>query len=389
MNPQKKICVYIGGRANYSSGKSILEAIKNHPGLQLQVLAGAASVLDRYGELVNIIEKDGFKVDYRFFSVVEGETPLTMTKTTGLGLIEASTALDNLKPDAVVVVGDRYDVLPIAIASSYMNIPLAHTMGGEVTGTIDESIRHAITKFAHIHFPANDDARQRIIRMGENPEFVFNVGCPRNDLVLKEIKNKVSSEVLAKIFEQHGGVGPTLDLTQKFLLVSQHPVTTEYGLNRKHMEQTLAALDRLRMPTLLLWPNSDAGADEVSRAIRAFREKNKPTWLHVFKDLPVEIYIHLMNSTACLVGNSSSGVREGSLIGTPVVNLGTRQQSRLCGKNVINVENDAEKIYQAVKTQTEHGHYTLDTLYGDGSAGTQIANILAKVNPKIQKVISY
>lgn len=385
----KKVCVYVGGRANYSSAKSILQAIQANSELELQIMAGAAAVLDRYGELFKIIEKDGFNINYRFFNVVEGETPLTMTKSTGLGLIEASTALDNLKPDFVLVVGDRYDVLPIAIAASYMNIPLAHTMGGEVTGTIDESIRHAITKFAHIHFPANEEARERIIRMGEDPEFVFNVGCPRNDLVLKEIQAKNSFDYLKDIFKVHGGVGPEFDLKGGYLLVSQHPVTTEYGLNKKHMEDTLEALRRIAMPTLLLWPNSDAGADEVSRAVRAFREKNRPDWLHVFKDLPVETYIHIMNSTSCLIGNSSSGVREGALLGTPVVNIGTRQYRRLCGENVINVENNSDAIEAAIRKQLQHGRYKMDTLYGDGKAGNKIAECLSRVKPKIQKVIYY
>lgn len=386
---RRRICVYIGGRANYSSAKSILSQVMSHPALELQVIAGAASVVDRYGELTKVLEADGFPVSYRFFNLVEGETPLTMTKTTGLGLIEASTALDNLRPDFVLVVGDRYDVLPVAIAAVYMNILLAHTMGGEVTGTIDESVRHAITKLAHVHFPANEDARERIIRMGELPESVHNVGCPRNDLVLQEVRRRASLEFLSDLFEKHGGVGPAQDLRKGFLLVSQHPVTTEYGNNLANMQKTLAALERIAMPTLLLWPNSDAGADEVSRAVRSFRERCRPDWLHVFKDLPVETYIHLMNSTSCLVGNSSSGVREGALLGTPVVNIGTRQSSRLCGKNVINVGNDDVAIEKAIRQQLEHGRYDMDTLYGDGQAGARIADILSAAKPALQKQIAY
>ena len=386
---RRRIAVYIGGRANYSSAKSILLSIMNHPALELQVIAGAASVVDRYGELTSTLQKDGFSVNYRFFSLVEGETPLTMTKSTGLGLIEASTALDNLKPDVALVVGDRYDVFPIAVASTFMNIPLAHTMGGEVTGTIDESIRHAITKLAHLHFPANEDARQRIIRMGERPESVHNVGCPRNDIVLQTVHHQNSREGLAGLFRGYGGVGPELDLSGKFLLVSQHPVTTEYGENLLNMQKTLAALGRIRLPTLLLWPNSDAGSDEVSRAVRVFRERYKPEWLHVFKDLPVEAYIHLMNTTACLIGNSSSGIREGALLGTPVVNVGSRQSSRLCGRNVISVPNDDSEIERAILTQLEHGRYAMDPLYGDGQAGARIAELLSTFVPIIQKKIVY
>lgn len=385
----KKVCVYIGGRANYSSAKSILANVRSHPDLQLQLLVGAAAVVDRYGRLDLAIKEDGFEIDHQFYSIVEGETPLTMTKTAGIGLIEAATALNALKPDVVLVVGDRYDVLPIGIAAVYMNIPLAHTMGGEVTGTIDESIRHSLTKLAHFHFPANDDAKQRIERMGEEPEFVFNVGCPRNDLVLQEIEGVSSLEALGDIYEKHGGVGPKLALDDGYILVSHHPVTTEYGQNQRHMEQTLEALHRIAMPTLLLWPNSDAGSDEVSRAVRAFRERERPEWLHAFKDLPVTTYIHLMNSTSCLVGNSSSGIREGALLGTPVVNIGSRQSARLVGQNVITVGNDADEIEAAIRKQLDHGRYPMDPLYGNGTAGAQIARALADHNPPLQKRIPY
>ena len=386
---KKKVCVYIGGRANYSSAKSILSNVAAHPDLELQLLVGAAAVVDRYGRLDLTMQDDGFEIAFQFFSIVEGETPLTMTKTAGLGLIEATTALNQLKPDVVLVVGDRYDVMPIGMATVFMNIPLAHTMGGEVTGTIDESIRHALTKLAHIHFPANEDARERIIRMGEPETSVFNVGCPRNDLVLAETDKAESLGFLADIYDRHGGVGPRVDLSDGYLLVSQHPVTTEYGQNRGSMDATLAALERIAMPTILLWPNSDAGSDEISRAVRMFREHKRPQWLHAFKDLPVETYIHMMNSTACLVGNSSSGIREGALLGTPVVNIGTRQSSRLAGKNVITVVNDADAIEAAIRRQLAHGRHAMDPLYGDGTAGVQIAEVLATYNPPLQKQITY
>lgn len=386
---KRRVCVYIGGRANYSSAKSILSNIQAHPDLELITLVGAASVLDRYGNLIEIIEADGFNVDYRFFNLVEGETPLTMTKSAGLSIIETSTALDNLKPDIVLVVGDRYDVMPVAVTSVFMNIVLAHTMGGEVTGTIDESIRHAISKLAHVHLTANEDSKQRVLRMGEEEKHVHNVGCPRNDLVLKEIESGTSLDALSDIYKLHGGVGPQQDLSGKYLLVSQHSVSTEYGNNFDHMSATLEALERLAMPTLLLWPNSDAGSDEISRAVRGFRERTNPKWLHAFKDLPVETYIHLMNTTACLVGNSSSGIREGALIGTPVVNLGTRQSSRLNGKNVINVSCDADAIEAAIRKQLDNGRYGMDTIYGDGAAGKRIADILATTSPRLQKRITY
>src|SRR6187455_88960 len=161
----RKVCVFIGSRANYSSIKSVLRAVRRHPALTLQLIVGASALLDRFGSVVDVIEADGFVVDAKVTMIVEGETPVTMAKSTGLGLLELPTLFEMLKPDIVITVGDRFETMATAVAGAYMNIPLAHTMGGEVTGTIDESIRHAITKLAHVHFPANRDAADRIIRL--------------------------------------------------------------------------------------------------------------------------------------------------------------------------------------------------------------------------------
>ena len=388
----KKVCVFVGSRANYSSVKSVMLAIRNHPKLELQLIVGSSAVLDRFGKVEDLIIKDGFKPDFSFYNIVEGENPVTMAKSTGLGLIECSMIFNNLKPDYLLVVGDRFEMMSVTIAAAYMNIRIAHTMGGEVTGTIDESIRHAITKFAHLHFAASEDARERILKLGESPEHVYNVGCPRMDWVLNELKND-SSKVLKNLFENFTGVGPLfLDLTKPFLLVSQHPVTTEFGTNRAQIEETLYALDALKMPTIMLWPNIDAGSDDISTGIRVYREvynKDSGTWLKLFKNLPTQIYIHLMNTCSCLVGNSSSGVREGATIGTPVVNIGTRQNKREMGPNVINVSYNRNEIKDAILAQIAHGKYDNVGIYGDGQAGTQIAEILANSSPNIQKTIAY
>lgn len=384
----RKICVFVGSRANYSSIKSVMRAVAEHPALELQVVLGASALLDRFGNIKELVQKDGFRIDYTFFNIVEGENPVTMAKSTGLGTIEMAMVLANLKPDYVVVVGDRFEMMAVTIAAAYMNIRVVHTMGGEVTGTIDESIRHAITKFAHVHFPANEDSRERIIKMGEDPQYVFNVGCPRTDLVAEELEKDSAAE-LRNLFKDHGGVGSSFDLSGQYLLVSQHPVTTEFGSNRRQIEETLEALNRLKLPTIMLWPNADAGSDDISKGIRTFRERNKPEWLYVFKNLPTNIYIHLMNTTACLVGNSSSGVREGAFIGTPVVNIGTRQNKRLRTENVYQADYTADSIEAGIRHQLAHGKYKSDLLYGDGKSGRKIADILATVNPPVQKVIQY
>jgi len=388
----RKICVFIGSRANYSSCKSIMRAIQAHPDLELQTVLGAAGVLERYGNIESLIEQDGFNINAKFYMIVEGENPITMAKSTGLGIIELSMIFNNLKPDIVLVVGDRFDVMAPTIVASYMNIPIAHTMGGEVSGTIDESIRHAITKISHIHFPANEGARQRIVRMGEDPNMVFCVGCPRIDLVEEIIESQRNGNHIDQheFFSKYKGVGGQFNLKrEKFLLVSQHPVTTEYGENRRHIEETLYALKEFSMPTIMIWPNADAGSDEISKGIRTFRERYRPDWLHLFINLPIDIYVKLMDTCACMVGNSSSAIREGSFIGVPAVNIGTRQMGREHGSNVISVDYDREGILDAIKRQLNNGRFSSEHVYGDGHAGKHIADILSRCRLNVQKKIVY
>lgn len=376
----------IGSRANYSSIKSAMHAIQAHPDLELQVVVGASALLDRYGAVVDLIEKDGFKPAARIHMLIEGETPATMAKSTGLGLLELPTVFEQLRPDFVLTVGDRFETMATTLAAVYMNIPLAHTMGGEVSGTVDESIRHAVTKFAHIHFPACSEARERIIRMGERPEDVYLVGCPRMDLVaevLEQDRNGLASD----LFDE--GVGGCFNLNGPFLLVSEHPVTTEYGQGERQITETLMAVQSVGLPAIMLWPNADAGSDDVARGIRKFREHYDDSKMHFFKNLPVEVYIRLMKRTACLVGNSSSGIREGAFIGTPVVNIGSRQAMRQRGKNVIDVDYNRTVIADATMRQVKHGPYPSEPIYGDGHAGERIADILVRCSVQIQKRITY
>ena len=383
----KKICVVIGSRANYSSIKSALRAILAHPALELQLVAGASALLDRYGAVVGLIERDGFAVAARVHMLIEGETPATMAKSTGLGLLELPTVFASLAPDIILTIGDRFETMATTLAAAYMNIPIAHTMGGEVSGTIDESIRHAVTKFAHLHFPASEGARQRIIRLGELSENIHLVGCPRVDLVA-EIVDADEAPLDRSIFDL--GVGERLDLTKPFLLVSQHPVTTEYGEGERQIGTTLEAVREVGLPAIVLWPNADAGSEDIARGIRKLRERGLAQGMHFFKNLPVETYIRLMRRAACLVGNSSSGVREGAYIGTPVVNIGSRQAGRERGRNVLDAPHDKAAIAAALRRQVAHGRYESDTLYGDGRAGERIAAVLARSGTiEVQKRITY
>jgi len=383
MKGKRKIGIVIGSRANYASIKSVARELKKNKNIELHIYAGASAILDKYGKVEDIIEKDGFHIDERFYMLVEGETPETMAMSTGLGIIRLVDIFQNNKPDIVITVGDRFETMATAISAAYLNIFLAHTMGGEVSGTVDESIRHAVTKFAHIHFPANKRASDRIIKMGEEPKNVFVTGCPRIDIVKEVIdesrrKNNFDENYF---WEKYKGVGGNFSLKKdKFLLVLQHPVTTEFHENREHINETLMALNELKIPTIMLWPNADAGSDEISKGIRSFRENNRPDWLHVFKNLPMEIFVQLMDKCKVLIGNTSSAIREGGIVGVPVVNIGTRQQGRCRGANVIDVDYKHKEIYNAIKKQIEHGKYKPNHIYGDGKAGKKIAKILSEID---------
>lgn len=383
---RRRICVVVGSRANYGSIKTAMRAIDRHPALELQVVVGASALLDRYGSAVSLIEKDGFTPRARVHMLIEGETPMTMAKSTGLGLLELPNVFDNLQPDFVLTVGDRFETMATTLAAAYMNFPIAHTMGGEVSGTIDESIRHAVTKFAHVHFPASNEARDRIVRLGERPEDVHMVGCPRVDLVM-EMLASADDDADGHLFDK--GVGAKLDLSRPFVLVSQHPVTTEYGEGEKQITATLAAVREIGLQAIVLWPNADAGSDDVARGIRKWRERELDSNMHFFKNLPAATYARLMKKTACLVGNSSSGIREGAFIGTPVVNVGSRQDMRERGSNVMEVPHDAAAIADALRTQIAHGPYESEPIYGDGKAGERIAELLSTVHVNVQKRITY
>jgi UDP-hydrolysing UDP-N-acetyl-D-glucosamine 2-epimerase len=381
----KKVCVVVGSRANYSSIKSAMRAVRDHPELELQLVVGASALLDRYGTVLDLIERDGFEPNERVFMLIEGETPATMAKSTGLGLLELPTAFERLQPDVVITVGDRFETMATALAATYMNIPLAHTMGGEVSGNIDESIRHAVTKFANVHFPASTGAAERIVRLGEDPAAVHMVGCPRMDLVAEVLSD--GGNGLSDLLDF--GVGGKFDLDQPFVLVSQHPVTSEYGDGEEQIAATLRAVQDVGLPAIVLWPNADAGSEHVARGIRKFREHEDDSRIHFFKNLPTNDYIRLMSRTAVLVGNSSSAIREGSFIGTPAVNIGSRQVGRDRGANVVDADYDSAEIARAMREQIAHGPYDHEPIYGSGDAGTKIADILASETLSIAKRMTY
>lgn len=378
---QRKILVVLVDRANYGRIKPVMQAIKNDESLTLDVLCTGTMVLPRFGNVVDIVKKDGFDVTSRIYMEVEGSNPTTMSKSIGLGIIEFTSEFDRLRPDIVLIIGDRYEALAAAISAAYMNLTLAHIQGGEVSGSIDESCRHAITKFAHLHFPSTERSASFIKRMGENPNSIYNVGCPVGDYILRLPNHLDASDI-------QGGVGNPIDPNKPFLLVIFHPVTTHVSI-RCETEEMLNALNDINLPTIWLWPNVDAGSDRISSAIRAFREKNRCDWLYLVKNFEPDLYQRVLKNAAVAIGNSSSFMRDSSFTGTPVVLVGDRQIGREHGKNLIRSEISKSDIIKNVRYQLEKGRYEPEFLYGDGNSSEKIVNILKTFDTNSQKIISY
>lgn len=381
---KRKICVVVASRANYARVKSVLEVIKKREDLELQLIVGASVLLYRFGKAIDIIRRDGFKPVRSIYYVVEGETPSTQAKSTGLGIVELATAFEDLKPDIVVTVADRFETMATAIAASYLNIPLAHIQGGEISGNIDESVRHAITKLAHLHFPATKKSAKRILAMGEEKWRVKLTGCPSIDLLVNE-----SLSLKRNFFKQYGGTGRPIDVSKPYILMVQHPVTTSYGRGLIQIQETLMALRDRPEQKIVLWPNIDAGSDDISKGIRIFRENNMESNFHYFRNFSPEDYARILNNAVCTVGNSSSFIREGSFLGVPTVLVGDRQEGREFGPNVMVTDYDRNSIKGSINKQINHGCFSSVKIYGDGRAGKKIVEYLATLPLDIRKRMTY
>lgn len=377
----RKICVVVLSRANYGRVKSVMVAIKKHFKLDLQLIIGGSANLDRFGNVAKIIQDDGFEINQNLNFAIEGDELAVMSKSTGLGIIQISSALEILQPDVVVTVADRYETMATAISAAYQNIVLAHIQGGEVTGSIDESVRHAITKLSHIHFPATETAKQNILKMGEDPEYVFNVGCPAIDNLTTSINKDISLIGLT-------GTGFKFKENENFDIVVFHPVTTSYKTSNDQTRELLYAVKKLNRPTIWLWPNIDAGTDRISKTLRSFREQDKKNKIRFIKNLPVETYNFLLSKANMLIGNSSSFIREASFLGTKAIIVGSRQNQREHDENVIFCKPISEDILRAYE-KISRRVVNPSSLYGHGDAGEKIAEILSGRLPSVQKVLKY
>jgi UDP-hydrolysing UDP-N-acetyl-D-glucosamine 2-epimerase len=383
MSRPRKVCAVLVDRANYGRLQPVLHAIHAAPDLQLQILAAGSMVLERFGLPIQVVRDEGLPVEGEIYIELEGSTPETMAKSIGFAVVEFASEFRRLRPDIVLLVGDRYEALAAAIAAAYMNLTIAHVQGGEVSGSIDESARHAISKFAHYHFPSTPRSAEYLVRMGERADTVLSVGCPSSDIA-RTLDRTLHPAVINGV-----GSGAEIDVTKPFLLVIFHPTTTEFGGELIQIGHMLEALDRVAAPTVMLWPNIDAGSDRMSRAIRSFRDQHKPTWLRTIINLRPDDFLRVLAATACAAGNSSSFVRDASYFGTPVVLVGNRQNGRETDVHVTHVDPNADKISGAIQSQLRHGRYAPSRLYGDGHVSARIVRRLAGIELYTQKTLAY
>ncbi len=411
--PKKtKICVITTNRSDYGRMKPVMAEIRKDGRLELQVVVGTNLFFDhlfwyfRHGEplsfwrsfpwylkarrmalfgqdkeiqkreqLMKLLVADGFPIHARLPIFLEGGNTRVMAKTVGLCLLGLPDILQKLRPDLVLINGDRFEILPIAFAVVSMNIPLAHIEGGDISGTIDESVRHAITKLAHLHFPATQKSAARIRAMGEGAAHIFVTGSPVID-TLTQLELSLDNS----LHKRYRVGGERIDFTKPFLFVLQHPVTTRYEKNRADMEELIAAVDGFHIQKFFLTPNIDAGSDGVAAALRAYRAR-KPAQTTFYKYFSPPDFYRIFSHAAVVVGNSSSFIREGAFLGTPAVIVGDRQQGRERGENVKEVSPVRDEIRAAIDTQIRNGRYSQNFLFGDGTAARRIVGVLAAHHP--------
>ncbi|XP_041047366.1 bifunctional UDP-N-acetylglucosamine 2-epimerase/N-acetylmannosamine kinase isoform X1 [Carcharodon carcharias] len=368
-----RICVATCNRADYSKLAPIMFGIKEQPDLfDLKVVVLGSHLIDDYGNTYRMIEQDDFDINTSLHTIVRGEDEAAMVESVGLALVKLPDVLNRLKPDLMIVHGDRFDALAVATSAALMNIRILHMEGGEVSGTIDDSIRHAITKLAHYHVCCTRSAEQHLIAMCEDHNRILLSGCPSYDKLLTAGSKDYLSILQTWLSKD---VKP-----REYIVALQHPVTTNIKHSVKMFELTLDALITFNKRTLILFPNIDAGSKEMVRVMRKKGIEQNPNFRAV-KHIPFEQFIQMVAHAGLMIGNSSCGVREAGAFGTPVINLGTRQTGRETGENVLHVRNadSQNKILHAL--QLQFGKlYPCSKIYGDGNAVPRILKFLKSID---------
>lgn len=379
-----RICVVTGTRAEYGLLKPVMEEIANSD-LQLRLVVAGMHLSHEFGNTYQVIERDGFEIASRVDMQLSGDNHAAMAKSIGIGIYGMAQALESLNPDLVLVLGDRVEAFAGAVSGAGLNKVVAHLHGGEVTrGGLDESMRHAISKFAHLHFVATDSSRVRLIKMGERPDMVYRVGAPGLDPILC-MKVRELNDVVDEL-----GIA----LKPPFLLIVQHPVSTEAEAAGNQMRETLEAVKSMGLQAIVVYPNSDSGGRRMIEVIESYREE---PWLHIFKNLSREVYLSLLKHAAALLGNSSSGIIEAPSFQLPVVNIGSRQMGRERSDNVLDVAPVRSDIRSAIHRALNDAEFRLSVRdcvnpYGDGKASRRVVEVIRglKIGPHIlQKQLCY
>ena len=377
---KRKITITTGTRAEYGILRPILNEITKRKKLQLILIVTGTHLSKRHGMTINEIKKDKFKIYQTFKFLPNNDTGFSVAKSLGDGVVQFAKIFKKVKPDINLILGDRDEMLASAIAAYHMNIPNAHIHGGDVSGNIDEYTRHAITKISNIHFPATEKSKRRIIKMGENPKFVFLTGSPSID----ELRNnKITGE---KQFESKYG----FKLTKKLIVLVQHPVTTQITDTKKHIQNTLKAIEYFDYRTIIIAPNSDAGSNTIFQNIKHFAKNHN--FVRIFSSLPRSDFLCLIKNCGVLVGNSSSGLIEASYFGTPVVNIGVRQQGREKGKNVFDAKSESVISIKRTISHALQKNTSPSYLYGIGNTSQKIVRHLEKIKLNcelVEKQLTY
>ncbi|RZD47112.1 MAG: UDP-N-acetylglucosamine 2-epimerase (hydrolyzing) [Thaumarchaeota archaeon] len=378
---QRKITITTGSRSEYGILRPVLTKLQNNKHFKPYLLVTGTHLSKKYGHTISEIKKDGFKPYSTFSLIPSGNDNYYMTKSVGDGILKFAKIFRKIKPDINLILGDRAEMLASAIAAYYMNIPNAHIHGGDVSGSIDEYTRHAITKISNIHFAATAKSYNRIIKMGENPKFVFLTGSPSIDEISL---NKISTK--NQLYKKYN-----LNVNNETIILLYHPLTTELLKTKKEIKNILNAITKINHQTIIISPNSDTGRKIIYDYLK--NSVKKSSFLHLYPTFPRHDFLGLLKHAGVLVGNSSSGIIEANYLGIPVVNIGKRQHNREKTKNVFDVEGNSEKliknlIINTLRKKSINSKY----LYGRGNASKKIMNILEKIrldNDLIQKELFY
>lgn len=367
----RRIGIITGSRGEYGYFRPIVRQIEACDDLDYSLIVTNLHLLPDFGFSVDEIERDGFKISDRIYMALDGYTPGSMSKSLGVFLVSLTDTLVRLRPDIVLLAGDRGEQLMAAIAAAHMNIVVAHIQAGELSGNIDGMTRHAITRFTHLHFASNEDAAERLRRMGEEEFRIHLTGAPQLDELVNG--DYAKPEEIAGLFG--------LNLAKPLILLVQHPVTEEYDAVLKQMEETLAAVSALELQTVAIFPNNDAGNTEIRRLLRRYRSP----LMRVERNVPRHIFAGLMNLAKVMVGNSSSALIEAPCFKLPGVNIGTRQRGRQRGNSVIDAESDRHEIKAAIKRALSPEfrrslEENCQTPYlGDGRVSQRIVHVLKTI----------